>query len=261
MERPEKVLINGDSLGGEKMRIKIEFETRNEYLPIDYRRKYLSYLKKAIDEYNHDLYIALYGEGLTSKVFCLSIYFPPKVIIAKDQVVLHSKRLQVTFTTRDLLLGIHLVNAHMARVNKWFPLADSGNELKAVSIIKAEEVTITTNVVHFKILSPLVIRDHDEADGRDWYLTFGDDDFERVWKRNLTTELQNVFRRDVSRDIEALKIKSIDLRKTVVKNYSIYIACTIGSFVLEGENYLLDYLYKSGIGSRRAMSFGCVDIM
>lgn len=243
------------------MRIKIDFETRNESLSIDYRRKFLSYLKGAIDEYNHDLYEALYGEVNTSKALCLSIYFFPKVVITKDQVMLHSKRLQVTFTTRDVLLGIHLVNALMARLNKWFSLADSGNELKAVSIIKTEEVTITTNVVHFKILSPLVIRDHDEKEGKDWYLTFGDDDFERVWKRNLATELQNVFHRDVSGDIEALKIKSIDLRKTVVKNYSIYIACTIGSFVLEGENYLLDYLYKSGIGSRRAMSFGCVDIV
>jgi len=243
------------------MRIKIEFETRNEQLPIDYRRKFLSYLKGAIDEYNHDLYETLYGTGHSSKAFCLSIYFMPKVIITKDQVLLHSKRLQATFATRDVLLGIHLVNALMARLNRWLPLADSGNELKAVLITKTEEVTISTNVVHFKILSPLVIRDHDEKEGKDWYLTFEDDDFERVWKRNLTTELQNVFRRDVSGDIEALKIKSIDLRKTVVKSYSIYIACTIGSFVLEGEMYLLDYLYKSGIGSRRAMSFGCVDIV
>lgn len=243
------------------MRIKIEFETRNEYLPIDYRRKFLSYLKGAIDEYNHDLYESLYGERHISKAFCLSIYFSPKVIITKDQVMLHSKRIHATFATRDMLLGIHLVNALMARVNKWFPFADSGNELKAISIIKTEEVTITTNVVHFKILSPIVIRDHDEKESKDWYLTFEDDDFERVWKRNLATELQSVFRHDVSGDIEALKIKSIDLRKTVVKNYSIYIACTIGSFVLEGETYLLDYLYKSGIGSRRAMSFGCVDIV
>lgn len=243
------------------MRIKIEFETRNEILPIDYRRKFLSYLKGAIDEYNHDLYAALYGEGHNPKSFCLSIYFSPKVIITKDEIILHSKRLHATFTTRDVLLGIHLVNALMSRVNKWFPLADSENELKAVSITKTEEVTISTNVVHFKILSPLVIRDHDEKKERDWYLTFEDEDFERVWKRNLTTELQNVFRRDVRSDVEALKIKSINLRKTVVKSYGICIACTIGSFTLEGEMYLLDYLYKSGIGSRRSMSFGCVDVV
>ena len=243
------------------MRIKVDFETRNELLPIDYRRKFLSYMKGAIDEYNHDLYSALYGEGRNTKAFCLSIYFLPKVVIDKDGITLHSKHLQATFTTRDMLLGIHLVNAFMTRVNNWFPLADSGNELKVISIIKKEETVISTNVVQFKILSPIVIRDHNEKKDKDWYLTFEDEDFERVWKRNLITELQGVFRRDVSGDVEALKIKSIDLRKTVVKSYSIYIACTIGTLVLEGEMYLLDYLYKSGFGSKRGMSFGCVDVV
>jgi CRISPR-associated endoribonuclease Cas6 len=243
------------------VRIKIEFETRNECLPIDYRRKFLSYLKSAIDEYNHDLYTALYGEGHNPKSFCLSIYFAPKVIISKDEIMLHSKRLHTTVTTRDMLLGIHLVNALMARVNKWFPLADSKNELKALSITKTQEVPITTNVVHFKILSPLVIRDHNEKEGKDWYLTFEDGDFKKVWKRNLTTELQNVFGRDVSSDVESLKIKPVHLKKTVVKSYGIYIPCTIGSLVLEGEIYLLEYLYKAGIGSRRALCFGCVDVV
>lgn len=243
------------------MRFTIKFETKNEFLPIDYRRKFLSYLKNAIEEYNNNLYTALYGEGHTPKSFCSSIYFAPKVVISKEEITLFSKRLHATFTTRDLLLGIHLVNALMSRVNKWFPLADSENELKAVSITKTEEVTISTNVVLFKILSPLVIRDHNEKEGKDWYLTFEDQDFERVWKRNLTTELQNVFSRDVSSDVEALIIKPVNLRKTVVKSYGIFIACTIGSFTLEGEMYLLDYLYKSGIGSRRSMSFGCVDIV
>ena len=243
------------------MRIKIEFETSNEHLPIDYRRKFLSYLKSAIEEYNNDLYTALYGEGHTPKSFCFSIYFAPKVVISKDEIALYSKRLHATFTTQDMFLGIHLVNALMARINKWFPLADSNNELKALSITKVQEAFITTNSVLFKILSPVVIRDHNKKEGRDWYLTFEDDGFEKIWKRNLKTELQNVFGRDVSSDVDALQIKPIDLKKTVVKSYGIFIPCTIGSLVMEGEKYLLEYLYKSGIGSRRAMCFGCVDVL
>jgi len=243
------------------VRFEIKFETSNEHLPIDYRRKFLSYLKSAIKEYNNDIYKALYGSGHTPKSFCFSIYFAPKVVISKDDITLYSKRLHATFTTQDMLLGIHLVNALMARINKWFPLADSNNELKALSISKVQEALITTNSVLFKILSPVVIRDHNEKEGREWYLTFEDDGFEEIWKRNLKTELQNVLVRDASSDVDALQIKSIDLKKTVVKSYGIFIPSTIGSLVMEGEKYLLEYLYKAGMGSRRAMCFGCLDVV
>lgn len=243
------------------MRIKIEFETGCEKLPIDYRRKFMSYLKGALEDYNQDLFDALYGEGHSTKSYCYSLYFVPKVTIAKDGITLHSKRFHVWFTTLDVLMGVHLVNAFMARRNKWFAMADSNNKLKALSIIKVQEYPITANAVRFKILSPIVIRDHDEEKGRDWYLTFEDDNFEEIWKRNLKTELKKTFGRDVGDDINALRIKPIHLKKTVVKSYGIYIPCTIGSLVLEGEKYLLEYLYKAGAGSKRAMGFGCLDVV
>jgi len=243
------------------MRIKIEFETEHEDLPIDYRRKFVSYLKGALEDYNSDLFVALYGEGHSPKPFCFSLYFVPEVIIVKDGITLRSKRFLVWFTTQEVLMGVHLVNAFMARRNQWFPLGDCNNKLKALSITKVQEHPITANVVSFKILSPIVIRDHDENKGKDWYLTFEDDGFEEIWKRNLTTELQNVFGRDVSGDINALHIMPIHLKKTVVKSYGIYIPCTIGSLVLEGERYLLEYLYKAGIGSKRSMGFGCLDVV
>ncbi|MDD3654835.1 MAG: CRISPR-associated endoribonuclease Cas6 [Desulfotomaculaceae bacterium] len=239
------------------MRFKIEFETECEELPIDYRRKFLSYLKTAIRDYNQDLFAALYG-GNTPKSFCFSVYFLPEVTVAKDGITLHNKRFHVWFTTQDVLMGVHLINALMVRRNKWFPMADC-NKLKVLSITKVRERHVTGNVVHFKILSPIVIRDHDEKEGKDWYLTFEDDGFEEIWKRNLKSELQNTFGRDVSNDINALRLKPIHLKKTVVKNYGIFIPCTIGSLVMEGEKYLLEYLYKAGVGSRRSMGFGCLD--
>ncbi|KJS22466.1 MAG: CRISPR-associated protein Cas6 [Clostridiaceae bacterium BRH_c20a] len=243
------------------MRIKIEFETKCEELPIDYRRKFISYLKGALEDYNRDLFRAIYGDGHSPKSFCFSIYFAPEVTIAKDGITLHSKRFNVCFTTLDVLMGVHLVNAFMARRNKWFPMADSNNNLRALSITKVQEYPITGNAVCFKILSPIVIRDHDAQKGRDWYLTSEDDEFEKIWKRNLKTELKKAGGKDVSDDIDAMGIKPIYLKKTVVKSYGIFIPCTIGSLVLEGEKYLLEYLYKAGVGSKRSMGFGCLDVV
>jgi CRISPR-associated endoribonuclease Cas6 len=243
------------------MRVKVEYETKNEGLPLEYRRKYISYLKSAFEDYNQDLYTVLYGPGNAYKSFCFSLYFLPEVKVAKEGISLFSKRFLATFTTPDVLMGVHLVNALMGRRNRWMPLADWDNQIKIASLTKMPEYPITNNAVAFKILSPIVIRDHDEKTGKDWYLTWEDEDFEQVWKRNLQSELRNVFDRDVRSDVEALRIKPVRLRKTVVLHYGIHIPVTIGTFVLEGEKYLLEYLYKSGAGSRRSMGFGCLDVI
>ncbi|PKM86172.1 MAG: CRISPR-associated endoribonuclease Cas6 [Firmicutes bacterium HGW-Firmicutes-12] len=242
------------------MRIKAEFETASAELPIDYRRKLLSYLKCAFEDYDKELFLALYGGGHAPKSFCFSTYFGPKVIISSNGITLDSKRFTMWFTTPDVLMGVHLVNALMTRRNKWYPIADCQNKLKLLSITKVQEHTITSNVVPFKILSPIVIRDHDEREGKDWYLTHEDDRFEEIWKRNLKTELKSAFGRDVISDIEALQMRPIHLKKTVVLNYDIYIPCTIGSLVLEGDRYLLEYFYKAGVGSRRSLGFGCLNV-
>lgn len=243
------------------MRIKIEFETEFEALPLEYRRKFISYLKSAFEDYNQDFYTVLYQSGHAPKSFCFSIYFLPKVRVGKEGVILNSKRFVAWFTTPDVLMGVHLVNALLGRGNKWFPLADCGNKLKVLSVTKVREYPIISNAVPFRILSPVVVRDHDKREGRDWYLTLEDKEFEAVWKRNLKSELQHSFDRDVSCDIDALQLKPIYIKKTVVLHYGIYIPCSLGRFVLEGEKYLLEYLYKAGMGSRRALGFGCLEIV
>ncbi|NLI93064.1 MAG: CRISPR-associated endoribonuclease Cas6 [Peptococcaceae bacterium] len=243
------------------MRIKVEFETKQETLPLEYRRKFISYLKSALEDYNEDLYAALYESGHTPKSFCFSIYFLPEATVAKEGVTLHSKRFIACFITPDVLMGVHLINALLGRGKRWVPLADCQNQLKILSVTKVQEYPITGNTVAFKILSPVVVRDHGKKEGRDWYLTFEDEEFESVWKRNLKSELQHTFGRDVRSDVDALQLKPIHLKKTVVLNYGIYIPSTLGNFVLEGEKYLLDYLYKAGIGSKRALGFGCLDIL
>lgn len=243
-----------------KMRIKIEMETEDENLPIDYRGKFLSYIKSAVADYSPELFELLYENGTKPKKFCFSIYFVPEVQVGKDGIVLNSKRLVVWMTSTDNLMGIHLCNAFMPRRNKWLPLADYNNRLCILSISKVQEKSITTNSIQFKILSPIVIRDHNREEDRDWYYTFEDENSEAIWKRNLQAELRNSFGRNIDSDISALQFKPIKIKKTVVKNYGIYIPCTIGSFALEGERYLLDYIYKAGIGSRRSLGFGCVDI-
>lgn len=242
------------------MRFKIVIDTENENLPIDYRGKFLSYIKSAIADYSPEIYALLYENGSHPKAYCFSIYFVPEVQVGNDGIILHSKRLVLWVTSPDTLMGIHLCNAFLPRRNIWFPLADCNNKIRIVSISKEQEKLITSNSIQFKTLSPIVIRDNNRENDRDWYYTFEDDGFEAILKRNMQAELRDRFGRNIDNDIAALKIRPIKIKKTVVKNYSIYIPCTIGSFVLEGEKYLLEYFYKAGIGSKRSLFFGFLDI-
>lgn len=242
------------------MRIKVEFETENPKLPIEYRRKFLSYLKKSIQTYDSDLFDMMY-DGCSKKSFCSSIYFLPEVIIDEKSVELNSKRFFAQFTTTDISIGIHLLNALMMKKNQWVPLSDCQNKIRVISICKLKEKNIEGNCIKAKILSPVIVRDHCKETDKDWYLVYNDPKFEEVFKRNLKSELKDIFNRNVTYDVDALKLTPITLKKIVVKNYGIYIPCTIGSFALEGECYLLEYLYKSGIGSKKSMGFGYIDLL
>ena len=170
------------------MRIKIEFETECKEIPIDYRGKFLSFIKNAFYDYSLELFTEFYENGSQLKPFCFSIYFVPEVNVGKDGIVLHSKRFIVFFTSPDVLMGVHLVNAFISRRYRWLPFADCNNKLRILSIYKVQEPCVNSNVIPFKILSPIVVRDHNKKTGKDWYYTFEDDGFEEIWKRNLKVE-------------------------------------------------------------------------
>jgi len=52
-----------------------------------------------------------------------------------------------------------------------------------------------------------------------------------------------------------------DIRKVKVKNYGIEVHSNIGKIRIKAQPYILDYLYKAGIGGKRGSGFGMVDIV
>ena len=59
----------------------------------------------------------------------------------------------------------------------------------------------------------------------------------------------------------SIKITPIRPKKTVVKHYNQFIESSIGSFILEGNPAVLDYLYKACVGSRRSSGFGLFEVI
>ena len=61
--------------------------------------------------------------------------------------------------------------------------------------------------------------------------------------------------------VDTFKIKPIKAKKIIIKFYEKYIECSTGTFELSGNKELLEYLYKSGMGSKHSAGFGMFQII
>ena len=61
--------------------------------------------------------------------------------------------------------------------------------------------------------------------------------------------------------LENFKMIPIQAKKIVIPVYEKMIECSVGMFKLEGQEELFDFLYKAGIGSKKAMGFGLFEIV
>jgi len=243
------------------VRLHFTLELENEKLPIDYRRKVISYLKFCIEKSDSDFYEDCYGIGKNeSKDFAMAVYFIPETQFCKDSIYVRSKKMVLNISTPDAYVGIQLYNALCSQKFVWYKLADD-NAVRMVSAHSEKEKVITQRRAMFNTLSPIVIRDHNSETGKDWFYTFEDEKAADILKRNLKSELEGKFDRDISYDIDSLQIEFIKMKKVIVQSYELKIACSLGTFSLEGEQYLLEYLYQRGIGSKRSLIFGYLELI
>lgn len=243
------------------MRFHFTCELEDEEIPIDYRRKIMSYLKFCIEKSNKDFYEELYGIGKnTNKDFTMSVYFVPETQVNQANILVKSKKMVLNLSTPDAFTGIQLYNALCKQKFIWYKLSDI-NAVRLININNEKEKTITQNTAIFNTLSPIVIRDHDKETGKDWFYTFEDKGAIEILKRNLKHELEGKFPRDISYDIEKLKIEFVQMKKVIVKSYEFKIPCSLGVLSMEGEQYLLQYLYQRGIGGKRSLLFGMLELV
>lgn len=61
--------------------------------------------------------------------------------------------------------------------------------------------------------------------------------------------------------ISNFEIKPLNAKKTVVYHYKNYIECSLGSFSINADKSVINYLLKSGIGSRKSAGFGFAELL
>ena len=231
------------------MRFYLTFELEKSSLPKDYRRIILSYIKKSLTEILDGRYYSQYFKDNIQKDFCFSLKLP-KAKFTKDEIILEDNSIKVLFTSDDRQ------QAFMKQKNKKF-LITNQNSITLKQIHQQREQKITSSKVIFKTYG-LCIRDHNKETNKDNHYVYSDEKFNEQLKVVLKNQIsQTGFSKDI---VDSIKFSPINCKKVLVKHYDTYVDTTVGSFLLEGNPLLLQYLYDVGMGSRNTM-FGYLDLL
>lgn len=238
------------------MRLKLVLKLQNEVLPIQYRKNILSFIKKSLSEYSEEYYKKLYDDKKpTIKPYAFSVFFKnPK--IEGEQIILQEKEFEINLAIQDNEIAVALYNSFNHQKNKSFPI--NSNTWKLTNIIMLPEKSITSESINIKFQSPLVARNRQEQ--KDYYYSFTNPEkFLETLRINIKEQLQIT---DMPSEIvNTFKISPIEPKKVIVKFYEKQMETSVGTFNIEGDKRLLEYLYKAGMGSRRSSGFGMFQII
>ena len=128
---------------------------------------------------------------------------------------------------------------------------------KIIEEIEDNKKLLKENKITIKFQSPLCTRRREQK--KDYYYSFENEKFEETLKINIKEQLKitNI----PEETVDTLKITPIKAKKVIIKFYEKQIECSTGTFELEGDIELLNYLYKAGIGSKHSAGFGMFQIV
>lgn len=241
------------------MRLKLTFELEKPKLDIQYRKSLISFIKRAVEEYDEDLFQELYGEGKTKKKTFTWAPILNHPQFEEDKVKLEGTNFYVLFSAYNYSWALHFYNSFLKQKNKVFHLNKNSMKLVKISMIKEKE--IKSNSIMIKMSSPIISRNHNRITLKDSYYSFKyKEEFDKYIRINILEQMKEEGLD--SSLLEGFSIKPVNARKAVVKVYEYSIECSLGIFNLTGNTKLLDYLYKSGMRFKKSYAdFGMFDLI
>jgi CRISPR-associated endoribonuclease Cas6 len=131
--------------------------------------------------------------------------------------------------------------------------------MKIMDVKILPQYKINANEIVIKMLSPMVLREHNRETNIDRYIDCTCDDFVDMAKKNVQAQL-SIFEMDESL-LHSFTIVPVMPKKTVVTAFKYHIDVSLGVYKLTGQPELLNFLYHAGIGSRRSQGFGMFEVL
>lgn len=241
------------------MRFEVIFELPDKRLPTDYRRMFVSFLKKAFEESNSRYFERQYlAEKTKMKNFVFSIYLPEFEKI-QEEIIVGEQWLKMFFSSSDESDGLNFYNAVLRMKNKEYFYKQY--RIIPTRIRLLQEKIIRDEKAVFKSLSPIVVREHSGDNKKTWFHSLGTEEGRTIFSENLKNQLKRAFSDEHNADFEQLRCEVIQSREIKMKHYRVVIAANSAIFSVEAKPYVLEYLYKSGVGANRSRGFGMLDII
>lgn len=210
-------------------------------------------MKREYPAFFTDLY-----EKNTQKNFTFSVYFN-QPIFEDDLIKVEDKTCIINFSTGEAELAIVFFNVFTLLKDENIQI-NKHIELKIHSVEVVPTRKIEKNKIKFKTLSPIVIRDHNQATHKDWFYTLEDDEAVLILKRNMIARLAEMeYGESIKKEIESMQIKPLKYKKTVVRFYKMQIAASLGEFEIMASPRLLNILIQNGLGSMSGSGFGMIE--
>lgn len=254
------VINKMEDCGGEKMRFSTEMLLEKDLFPKDKNRIIISALKTCFSSYSKEYFMDLYEKSPNVvKDFTFSLYLG-QCKFFRENILIPEKKIVLNFSTFHAEDGIMFYNSFLTNKSKKIQIKDNVLTINKINLVK--EKPIYDNTIVLKTLSPVVVRSHRGDNNKTWYHSLRTEEGQVVFRENLKYQLQDAFGKRVLYDFNNLHFEFGQNNKEVkVKNYGIEVLSNIGIIKITGQPYILDYLYKAGIGSKRGSGFGMVDII
>lgn len=241
------------------MRLSVELVLKDENIPKDKNRLIISLLKHCYEKYDKNYYKSLYeSEENKIKSFTFSLYMP-NCKFTREEIVIPDKKMILNFSTNNIKDSIYFYNSLLECKRKSYEIKNISMTVNKINIVK--EKPITKNYQTFKTMSPIVVREHKGDNKETWYHSLNDENGKAVFIQNLKHQLLEEFGEERKLDIAEVEFEVLNNREVKVKHYEIEVLSNLCTLKIKAKPYILDYLYKSGIGGRKSQGFGMVDLV
>lgn len=240
------------------MRISAEFLLNEDNIDKDKNRIFISILKSCLSSYNEDIYKKMFESGPVRKTYTFSLYMR-NAEFTREKIIIPDKKIIFKLSTADLEDSIHLYNSLLQNIKKTFTVKENVIKLNRISIEK--EKNIYDEQAVFTSLSPIISRRHEGSNKDTWYFSLGDEEGKRIFLNNLKIQLLERFGQDRIYDIEEVEVDVLTNKEVKVKNYGIVVTGNLCKLKICAKTYILEYIYKSGVGGHKNMGFGMLDLI
>lgn len=235
------------------MKFKLEFVLKENRLPVDHVRCFISFLKKSLQSADEMAYRALYeSQTPLMKPYTFALYLPQRRVVG-DELHLGGERIHLTFSCADVALAIAFLNGFTEQKNEVFTLP-KGNEMTLVRFTTEMHPILDAKTLTVRFLSPLLVLKRDAEQRQNCYLTCQDDDFISQLKENLALQLTQFSMNPAL--AETFELVPMQPKRVGQRVFGQLVLGNLGVYQISGDPALLQFLYEAGLGSRRSAGFG-----